>query len=208
MPNVLNMIDSGSSISFNNSFKICECIWPGPMELWTFRFLKWSQTWFSPTMCSSSFSQCLSFWNLSSVVGALDSGDWGEKIIEYLRLLHVTGKQVSYFFPKGSHFFLNVPFITKLPIEIFLVDLNIPGQVWFFQGFPDPCLFRQSLSIPPWCKDLKDQFSVSNYSYLSETLFPPKNSHCGKLCKEATAHLWPVKPSPPAEFFSKDTWNL
>jgi len=53
----------------------------------------------------------------------------GKKVIEYLSLLHISGNLVSYFLPERAHIFPSLYLSTEVPIESFLVALNIPGQI-------------------------------------------------------------------------------
>lgn len=57
--NFLSITDSGLAISSASSLRTCRWILSGPMDLCTSKFLKWSQTWSSPAVGGSSFSQFL-----------------------------------------------------------------------------------------------------------------------------------------------------
>ena len=78
----------------------------------------------------SSFSQALP---LPSVTWAV----WLEhlpvkteaKKSEHLSLLHILGNQVSLFLLERAHIFPSLPFIADVPIEAFLVALDVPGQI-------------------------------------------------------------------------------
>ena len=52
-----------------------------------------------------------------------------KKVVEYLSLLHVPGNQVSRFLPERAPICPSLPFITNVPLEAFLVALDVPGQV-------------------------------------------------------------------------------
>jgi len=67
--------------------------------------------------------------DLVGVAGALVSEDLAKKVIEYLSLLHIVGNQVFRFLPERAHTFPRLPFVTDVPIEAFLVALDIPGQI-------------------------------------------------------------------------------
>ena len=51
------------------------------------------------------------------------------KVIEYFSLLRILGNQVSRFHPESAHIFLSLPFTTDVPIEPFLVALDIRAQI-------------------------------------------------------------------------------
>ena len=53
----------------------------------------------------------------------------GKKVVEYLSFLHILGNQVSRFLPERAHIFPSLPVITNIPIEAFLVVLDVPGQI-------------------------------------------------------------------------------
>jgi len=63
------------------------------------------------------------------VAGALVSEDLDKKVVEYLSFLHILGNQVSRFLPESAHIVPSLPFITDIPIESFLVALDVPGQI-------------------------------------------------------------------------------
>ena len=67
--------------------------------------------------------------DLGSVAGALAGKDWGKKVIEYLSLLRILRNQVSRFLPERAHIFPSLPFITGVPLEAFLVALDVTGQI-------------------------------------------------------------------------------
>jgi len=48
---------------------------------------------------------------------------------EYLILLHIPGNQVSCFLPEMDNIFPSVPFVSDIPVEAFLVGLDVPGQI-------------------------------------------------------------------------------
>ena len=75
------------------------------------------------------------FCDLGSVAGAPSGEDWGKKVIEYLRLFHIPGNQVSHFVLERANIFPILPFMTDIPTETFLVVLDVPGQIKFYQGF-------------------------------------------------------------------------
>ena len=55
--NLSNMVESGLATLSASSLRTRGCISSGPMDLCTFRFLRQSRTWSSPTVGGSSFSQ-------------------------------------------------------------------------------------------------------------------------------------------------------
>jgi len=55
------MLDSGLATSSASSFRTHRCTSSGLLDLCTYWLLRWSWTWSSPTVGSSSFSQSLSF---------------------------------------------------------------------------------------------------------------------------------------------------
>jgi len=69
------------------------------------------------------------FCDLGSVAGAVASEDTGKKVIEYCSLFYALGDQVSCFLPERAHIFPSLPFINDVPIESFLIALDIPGQI-------------------------------------------------------------------------------
>lgn len=116
---------------------------PGLRDLCTFRFLRWSQTWLSPTVRDPSFF-------LGIVVGALASEDQGKKVVENLSLLPVPCNQVSHFFLEGPHTSSGLPFITNLLQKLFLLPWPpcpylILSRLWLFS--PDPWVLKQLLFI-------------------------------------------------------------
>lgn len=66
---------------------------------------------------------------LGSVAGEQVGGDQGKKVINYLRLLHVLGNQVSHLLLERAHIFPRLPFIPDVPIETFLLAPDVSGQV-------------------------------------------------------------------------------
>lgn len=126
-----NLIDSSLSTTFTNFVRTCRCISLGHMYLFTFRFLKLSQTCTAPTLEASSLSQSL---HLPSATQALWLKHFqvkteAKKPIDYLSLLRVLSYQVSHFLPENTHTFSNLPCITNVPIEDFVVSLDVPGQI-------------------------------------------------------------------------------
>jgi len=81
--------------------------------------------------------------------------------MEYLGVLHILGNQVSCSLPERAHLLPSLPFIPGVPTQAFLVALDVPGQIEFYQGFRFPNLI-------PGCLD---NFCVFLQGYLS--LFPP-----------------------------------
>ena len=76
-----------------------------------------------------------SLWCLSLIgipnqqnTGALAGEDWGKKVIEYLSILHILGNELSCFLAERAYIFSRLTFITNVPIEAFLVALDVPGQ--------------------------------------------------------------------------------
>jgi len=62
------MMESGLASASAMSLRTRVCISSGPLDLYTFRFLRQSQTWSSPTAGGSSFSQSLTLPSVSWVV--------------------------------------------------------------------------------------------------------------------------------------------
>ena len=54
-----NMMDGGLATSCDSSLRTCGWISLGPVNLCTFGFFRWSQTWSSLTASKSTFSICL-----------------------------------------------------------------------------------------------------------------------------------------------------
>lgn len=87
-----NVMDSGLATTSASYFRIHEFISSGPMDLCTFRFLNWSQTWSSPTVGGSSFFQSLT---LPSVAQSMRMElltvrtEAKKKVFKYLSLLHI-----------------------------------------------------------------------------------------------------------------------
>lgn len=134
------MVDSSLETSPSSCIKTCRCIPSNSMDSCTFRFLRGSET-VSSTVGSSLFSQhppFFAFCDLCGVTGALLVK------IEGKNLLRVPspclGNEVSYFLPKRNQFLPDVPFITDIPIENFLVLLDIPSRIKFYQDFGFPNL--------------------------------------------------------------------
>lgn len=78
-------------------------------------------------------SSCLCLLQFGEV-GALVGENCVKKIIDYLSLLHLPGKQASHFLPERTHIFCSL-FITHIPLEASLAAFVVPGQVLFYQGF-------------------------------------------------------------------------
>lgn len=76
-----NMEDSGLETSSSSSLRTHRCISSGPISLCTFRLLRCSWTWSSPTVgcCHSSGSPALP--SAAGMGGALCDEDWGKNML-------------------------------------------------------------------------------------------------------------------------------
>lgn len=125
----LDMVDNGLGTSAASSLRTCSCISLCPMDLCAFRSLWWTHTRSPPAVGSPSFPPVLPF--PPGLVQCSWSICWWrlrKNLAGYLSLLHALGNLVSCFLPGKAHVFLNLPFITKIPMETFPVVLDVPGQ--------------------------------------------------------------------------------
>lgn len=147
------MMNNGLAILSVRFLRICRCTSAGPMDLWTFRFLRFSylvsyNVWFF-ILPVPVFAFC----NLDGEVGALVGENCGKKkIIDYLSLIHIPRNQASHFLPERTHIFHSLLSITSIPLEASLAAFVVPGQVLFYQGFifpasPSPQLSHNKICI-------------------------------------------------------------
>ncbi|KAK4806815.1 hypothetical protein QYF61_005611 [Mycteria americana] len=81
----------------------------------------------------------LRFGDLRDVGREITTENWGNKIVEYLSLLHVGCHQFSCLIYQGAYIFFNLPFLADLPVKALLI-LRIPCQIQLQLrlSFPDP----------------------------------------------------------------------
>ena len=122
-----HMMENGLAISSASSFRTRGCPSSAPMDLCTFRFLRSSRTWSSPTAGHSSVSSSLPVPPLTWVLWLerLPGEDWDNKLFKYLSLLHIQDKQVSCFLPKRAHIIPSLSFITDVPIEAWVLNMRL-----------------------------------------------------------------------------------
>lgn len=82
-----------------------------------------------------------------NVAATLASEDQGKKSPWVPRLLHSLGNQVSHFLLERPYIFQSLPFITNIPINTFLIALDIPGRFIFILTYLYLYLFKNSIFI-------------------------------------------------------------
>lgn len=124
-----NMMDNGIVTSSALSLRTHRHISSGPMDLWNFQFLRWSQTRPSPTAGGSSFSSpFLCPLQLEWLEHLLVKTKAKKSLITYVfSIPQEVRSTIS--FQKGPTFCLILLLFTSINTEAFLVASDIPGQI-------------------------------------------------------------------------------
>jgi len=120
-----------------SSFRTLGCMSSSPIDLYTFRLMRWSQT--CSTLTQILLPQLLLRSSGTWIRSLTGDEDRGEELTKYLSLLHVWGGQLSILIYQRDSTLLCLTILSSVYKETLPVVLYIPHQVQFHlhRGFSD-----------------------------------------------------------------------